>query len=523
MQEEQRARCWKWALTLVLGIGVALFWGVGYPHALSYQEQYQLFLWSADYFCQRIVVPGGLADYLGEFVVQFYYVPLLRTLGDENVLLSYLVALLLVLAAAAVGGHRANGGYGANGSYKAYKSYEPYKSYKSYRPYRLACWLAVVALLWWAAGPLAWLYVALQVVQHGWRRGWQVLWLLALQLGSYAFLLPQWPLRSVLLGHNYYRIPLELPVMLWVIPLVILLLALTARWMNSRLVVLMQGVLAVGAAIAVPSGYDRDKYELIRQDYLVRGERWDELISRAEHYQVPTAFSCNCVNLALAQKHQLAERMFDFYQSGDDALLMPRLRDLTSNLPTAEAFWRLGMVNSAIRYMTDLQASILNARKSGRMTQRIAEGCIVNGQYRVAEKHLALLRQSLFYRSWAEEAYTYLNNNARVDSHPVWGRLRQLRYRENFLYNYPEMDKMLGILFSNNTQNRMALDYFMGQLLLRGNVQGFRQYMPWVQQHGGYSYMPLGYQDAARFIQSRGQAEGTKYGEYVKRKMKTAQ
>ena len=66
----------------------------------------------------------------------------------------------------------------------------------------------------------------------------------------------------------------------------------------------------------------------------------------------------------------------------------------------------------------------------------------------------------------------------------------------------------------------MALDYFIGELLLRGDVQGVMQYMPWAEQYGGYRHMPSGYQDAVRTIQSQGQAEGTKYGEYVKRMMR---
>ena len=32
-----------------------------------------MFLFTNDYFSQRVMVPGGLADYLGEFFVQFYY------------------------------------------------------------------------------------------------------------------------------------------------------------------------------------------------------------------------------------------------------------------------------------------------------------------------------------------------------------------------------------------------------------------------------------------------------------------
>ena len=257
-------------------------------------------------------------------------------------------------------------------------------------------------------------------------------------------------------------------------------------------------------------------YELIRLDYLVRNERWDDIVKRAGEYQVKTPFWSNSVNLALAEKRLLGDRMFDFYQSGEDALVMPRVRDLTSMLPSAEVFWRLGMVNSAQRYMFDTQESILNARHSGRCTKRIAECMLVNGHYQTAAKQLGLLKKSLFYRAWALEAEQMLGNEAKINAHPVYGKLRRLRYKESFLYSYEEMDKMLGILFQNNPENKMALDYFMGQMLLKGNVQGFVQFMGWVQQYGGYRQMPLGYQDAMRCIQSQGRAEGSSYANYVR-------
>ena len=125
---------WNIVLSVLVGIGVFLFWYVAYPHALSYQEQYQLFLWTGDYFFERVSLPGGFADWLGEFIVQFYYVEwlgalllallfvalqrltakllpkglwcllslvpvalLLWLMGDINVLLSLPVAIVLVI------------------------------------------------------------------------------------------------------------------------------------------------------------------------------------------------------------------------------------------------------------------------------------------------------------------------------------------------------------------------------------------------------------------------------------------
>ena len=61
-------------LSLLFAIAIALFWAFPYRCALSYQEQYQLFLFTPSYFTERISVPGGLADYVAEFITQFYYV-----------------------------------------------------------------------------------------------------------------------------------------------------------------------------------------------------------------------------------------------------------------------------------------------------------------------------------------------------------------------------------------------------------------------------------------------------------------
>ena len=264
-------------------------------------------------------------------------------------------------------------------------------------------------------------------------------------------------------------------------------------------------------------------YELIRQDYLVRNERWDEIIDRAQMYQVHTPFSSVCVNLALSQKRQLADRMFDFYQSGEDALIMPRIHDMTSMLPSMEVFWRLGMVNSAQRYAFDSQASILNARNSGRLTRRIAECMLVNGHYGPARKQLELLSQSLYYADWADEKLQSLKLSGKAREQEIEKdaqllRVRNRRFKNEFLYNYEEMDKMLGLLFIDNTQNLMALDYMLGQILLGAKIPEFQQYLGWAQQYGNHHSMPRGYQDVVRCIQNNGKVSESPYRDYIRQK-----
>ena len=70
----------RWALTIVLGVSAYLFWSIGYPHAMGYQEQFQLFLFDYSYFAERIAVPGGLGTYVAEFLTQFYNGPAIGAL-----------------------------------------------------------------------------------------------------------------------------------------------------------------------------------------------------------------------------------------------------------------------------------------------------------------------------------------------------------------------------------------------------------------------------------------------------------
>ena len=125
-------------LTLFFGLVVFLFWRYRYPYALAYQEQLQLFLFDSDYFWGRMAEPGGFARYVAEFLVQFYnhvttgaailavlfmllqratwrlmksdadyyvlsFVPAIMVwyaMGAENMMLTYVVALLLAMVAA---------------------------------------------------------------------------------------------------------------------------------------------------------------------------------------------------------------------------------------------------------------------------------------------------------------------------------------------------------------------------------------------------------------------------------------
>ncbi len=486
-------RFWRSLLTLLFGVAIFVFWKWGYPQAMSYQEQNQLFLWTIDYLFNDLRLAGGLSVWIGEFVVQFYYVELL---GAALLALLFVALQRLTWAYMRACGARHAAWYVASfapavlllfvmGDYNVLLSW-PVSIILSMALVllmrRRSLWgdVVLVPIAYWLVGSTLWLYVVLRLCLYGarcWRGVWLAPYLLSLQLLTAYTVMEQWSVKAVVAGVGYYRIP---------------------QPYNNHIF-----------------GYNRDLYEVLRYDYLVRYERWDEIIRRAETYQPQAAFSSVCVNLALAKKRQLADRMFDFYQSGRDALIMGIFRDNTSDLPSMEAFWHLGMINSCLRYAFDMQEAILNAKRSSRLTKRLAECYLVNGRYDVARKHLYLLKHTLFYRAWAQGIEHLMLSEAAIESHPLYGRQRQKRFKTDFLYNYNEIDKVFGRLFVNNPTNTMALDYFMAQMLLRGSVHAFVQHLPWVQQYGGYTRMPKGYQDALDCIQAAGNIPHSPYAKYI--------
>lgn len=504
-----------------LFVAVFLFWAFAHPEALSYHEQYQMFLFSWDYLFEHLRVAGGMAEYVAEFFVQFNYYPvvgaalmaslflglqigtwrmakalgadgchyglslvpavlMLVLMGDDNVKAALLVAVVVTVFAAV-----------------AYARVDDVR-------WRCAAQVVAVPVVYLLCGVAVVVYVVLCAIAEARRGRW------AVGVGGVAYAvvivaiaawtwMSQYATQGILIGHNYYNLRMASPAMLFVVvasailvPLAMAFLPRVGRkWISVAECI---AVFAIGA-FAVTNSFDTKRYELVNIDRLVRGEKWAEVVTQAEACQPSDPTGLSAVNLSLAMRGELLDKMFSFSQIGPHGLLTRSLRDQFTSFPTAEAFFRLGMVNMAQYYFFDLQEGIIDCRKSGRISKRIAETLIVNGRYEMARKYICRLKETLFYSQWARMAETYLGNDAAVDAHPVWGRLRKLRFKSSFFANYYEMDKMLAILYDGNHDNRMALDYFLAQCLLRRDIRQLWTGLGWAREAYG-SRIPRHVQEA---------------------------
>lgn len=529
-------KTWKPLLSLLFGVAVVIFWSVPFVGGLCFQEQYQMFLFDTGYFLERIVLPGGLADYISEFLVQFYYMPVLGgaiialllmgiqaavwglmkqygarhdfpsyllsflpsialwcAMGDQNILLSFVVALFGALLMGWIHNRFHN------------------------RLVKVVFELVSTALVYWFLGPVVFLYAALMIgdtLKNAKQKGnvfSGIGYSVCILVLTIAWILLttqtlQYPLYRIFAGLNYYRYPgaispLPFVVMVWavVIPFLGMIPCRQKslqKLQQSKVVIVLSYVLVIVASwFGIKASFDEMTYELIDYDFLVRTEQWDKIIEKAEKKPATTPLSVSCVNLALSQKGMLADRLFEFYQNGGEGLFPTFTRDMISPVSTAEIFFRLGMVNDAERYMFEAQEAIPNYRKSARLTRRIIECEIINGNYKVAAKLLRRLQKTLFYSNWANQTMALLGNEKAINRHPVYGKLRKYREKkQDFLFSDREMDQMLGLLFLNDNHNRMAYEYLMCYELLQRDMEKFMQYYP-LGRFVGYDHIPRTFQE----------------------------
>lgn len=275
----------RYIFSTVLGLVVFFFWIILHPYDLSFQEQNQLFLFTWDYFVERIAVCGGLADYIAEFITQFNYIPylgeafmamlfivfqriiamsigrrewyvlsfitpvmMLVYMNDIYVMLCYLIALIIAVSMCAL-----------------------------YRRHPGLLWACIATVIgYWLIGPAIFVFTLFAVLRE---RNWNSLILLAvavltLVVSKWTYL-QQYPWKTLAFGVNYYRHALVVPPMQLVIAAVSVLLPAFSDLLpkpKTYVNIALGLLIAAAGAFSCWLDYEKDVVEIIAYDQLVRQE-----------------------------------------------------------------------------------------------------------------------------------------------------------------------------------------------------------------------------------------------------------
>ena len=502
----------KLLLPGVFTLAAFLFFWLAYPYHVYNQEQFQLFRFSWRYLFETLAVPGGLADWCGRFLTQFFYFS-----AAGSLILALLLAAIQV-STAALAKNLSPLGYALTFIppvllllYFCDADAMPCTlvaillsllcalAILRIRPTLLRNIIAVVAtaLLYFLLGPLSVLFIVAYLV-HERKLLPGVLMVAAFALSVVCIhRMMGYPYYRLLYGINYYRFHHHMPAWPWIAAtaeaLVLALSPLFKRqgkaWeeMGTFAAVMALGVLGVVLC------YDNEKETYLKYDFLTRRFQWNTILAEARKDNPQKPYEMASVNLALVKTGNF-HRMFDFYQNGTDGLLPEYANDFMHPLIPSEAYFQLGMVNASQRYTFESQELIPDFQKSVRAYKRLAETNLVNRNYKVSEKYLKALEKTLFYREWALSRIAMCGNEAAIDADPGYGYLRNVRLHDHdFLFNRQSMESMLAYLVQENPSNHMALEYLLAWDLLDKNLKGFVNFCPF---EGYTEGVPRCYQEA---------------------------
>ena len=398
------SRYWKHIIVAIFGVMIFCFWLFLYPFIPVVREMSQLFLWTGDYFIGRIVIPGGLAQYLGEMIGQLFINPMNGAIAYTIlfILAQQLLCRWLSLA------------------FPLIKS-----------AYRFALSFLAPAILWvLAMFPQIPLTVTIAII-------------LVLGTGCLVMMVSQKPpFRKRL----WVLLP-TIPVMYWLAgPIALLLVLCCIRWIPVTAMVFVASLLgssyltpyplrqvAVGIDYMAADnkiGQQMSTYEEMECDMLLRQGAWRQIIRKFPQPESPAVRSAVLLAYHKTGELSLQELMSNLVvptqrQDGAPSVFnisethfVVNFGSVSSAFIVSDIAIQLYWINISQRAAFDAMEYIPNYNKSGRALKRLVETNIISGHYDVARKYISILEEALLYRKWAQSMRVLVDNPKLIENNP---------------------------------------------------------------------------------------------------------
>ena len=494
--------------TLLFGFIVFIFWSNIYPAHLYFHEQFQLFNYSTHYFIETITLPGGISHYISRFVVQFYYDsfwgPFFLTLfiiifqllfvyllhrvpSKNNKEINYTITFLPSIAIWAFLLCIDAMPYFLIASIFNLLFVSIAISIKSILP-RVIYEIISVAILFIITGGLFFLFICLiaclEIIEsHKNREGVSSFFILLIAATSWFGVLAigtqvyNYSYISLLNCIGTYRYPtMDFPqkyiAIFTIIGVGLYILSGISNKFNIRKLYSYISIFCIISVIFfyIYSLTDEQEESVLHYDYLTRTRHWDIILKTASHIKPSTNWEQICLNLALAQKGILCDRLFEFPQKGRESLLASYEQDYMSPQFSGEAYLSIGLINTAQRYFFEAMEAIPDYQKSGRCYQRLAITNLINGKYEVAELYLKKLSRSHYYKKWADNMSLFLYNDTLIENDKEMGGLRKGLFKNNFFMDECKLEPFLLILLNDYPDNAIGWQYLFALCLIDKNL-----------------------------------------------------
>ncbi|MCE5348214.1 MAG: DUF6057 family protein [Bacteroidales bacterium] len=212
--------------------------------------------------------------------------------------------------------------------------------------------------------------------------------------------------------------------------------------------------------------YDPDLENLVQLEKAVSNQDWNLVIRQHENFPSTNVIGQYYYNLALSEKDQLCDRLFFGRQDfGAKALTLPR--DNAHINRAVHFYYTVGLISEAHHLAYE---SMVGFGYRPENIKLLIKTELIDGNYKIAERYINVLKKTLHYRNWAAKYEKMLNNHALVYSDPELGeKIRMLPKRDFFLG--PDDAQNIGLIVAANPNNKRAFEYKMARFLLDKNYK----------------------------------------------------
>lgn len=492
-----------------------------FEYHFYYIEQSQLFLFSEAYIRNKLLLPGGFSMLVAEFLVQFFIRPYVGALVTAALLTGVGVCtagivkriapvsglfILYVLPMLALLFMHFDFNYRVQGTVCYLMMMALLCGYMRIRNdlFRLVAGCVLVPVLFWLAGSIAVLFAGMVCLFEGLRKTpkWYISLIgvaevLLLGVGTVYFSLMgeyRWVFGPDLYYHNTLH-PKEIIYYSWICLPLVFLVAFFIRNKNSlsgkkwRAGISCIAQLAMIAAVlwwGMPKYSDAKTLKLKKLDYFARTEQWDKTIEECKGKLTNFLYMCH-LNMALANKGELSDKMFNFDQRGPQGLLVQWNKSENISCMLSDIYFTMGATASSQEMAFE---GYVSAMEDGnlRMLKRLVQTNLIYGTYPVAEKYISILEKTYAYRDWAQSQRKYLYNDEVVESDPILGTRRRMLPDRNSLAMIKGLAGDLALFLEKGPANSAALQYLGAMYLLAKDLEGFKAL---VEKYYGTEFLPV--------------------------------
>lgn len=518
---------------------IAAFWSVAFcalfaflhfifRYHFFYIEQSQFFQSTWSYWTGKVSLPGGLASWLSEWLLQFYIVPyagpaitagllvsaglitdiIIRRIAPRNELFLLPLLPLMLLMFIHFDFNYLLSGTIAFVFLLLFLLFYLFIGTDTYR--FLAGWV-LTPVLYWLAGPVCVMFAILVAIYELMSRTPKrylallpCVEVILIGLGCVSFSLTG-EYRFAFLPDAYYHKGLEPKAVIYFSWGSLLLVFITAFWvkrwrsqqkLKRRVGESLLQLFLLGGLLywGFPKYSDVKSIKLKELDYYVRMERWDDIIGMCRGKLTNYLYLCY-LNKALAEKGELADRMFAFDQRGPQGLIVAWNKAEQCSTILSEIYFTMGHVSQSRQMAFEGFVGSIGGG-SPRLLQRLVQTNLIFGAYPVAEKYIGLLENTFYYKEWATAHRKFLYRDAVVEADPVLGPRRKSLPSKNNLAQIYGLEEDLKRMAETNPTYKASIEYVGAFYLLTKNLDGFKNMIETYYGTDVLPVLPVSFQEA---------------------------